>query len=134
MDNLTIEQRKKNMRNIKSSGTEPEKLIMKELKKRNIYFAANVKSLPGKPDIVFRRKHIAVFIDSDFWHGRPNGFVMPATNKEYWENKISSNRARDRKVNRELKKQGWKVLRFWEKDIKKNTDKCINKIIRTLQT
>lgn len=134
MDNLTKEQRNKNMRNIKSVGTLPERLVMKELRSRKIYFAANVSNITGKPDIVFRQKKIAVFIDSDFWHGHPNGYVPPKTNRNYWKKKILRNKERDREVNRELRKQGWKVMRFWEKDIKKNPEKCVLKIVSSLES
>ncbi len=129
MDNLTPEQRRRNMQNIRSSGTRPEVLVMRELRKRKIYFAKHVKTLPGKPDIVFRRKKVAVFIDSDFWHGHPTNFIMPKTNEEYWSNKINSNKKRDRKVTLELQKQGWQVLRIWESDIKADIHKCINEIL-----
>jgi len=134
MDNLTPEQRRKNMQNIRSSGTTPEKLVMRELRKRKIYFAKHAKTLPGKPDIVFRRKKVVVFIDSDFWHGRPGKFVMPKTNTEYWEQKINANRKRDRRVARELRAQDWKVLRIWESDVKADVQRCVNRIVRTLSS
>ncbi len=132
MDNLTKEQRKKNMRNIRSSGTTPEKKVMRELRKRKIYFAKHVSNITGKPDIVFRRKKIIVFIDSDFWHGHPERFIMPKTNTDYWRNKIECNRERDAMVTKELKEQGWTVIRLWEYDIKKNFDYCINLILKAL--
>jgi len=134
MDNLTKEQRRKNMQNIRSTGTTPERLIMKELRKRKIYFAKNVASIIGKPDIVFRRKKIVIFVDSDFWHGHPKRLIMPKTNVEYWENKIFRNKKRDKVVSNFLKKEGWKVIRFWEFDIKKNPQKCINKILKVLKS
>lgn len=132
MDNLSKEHRRKNMRNIRSTGTKPERLIMGELKRRKIYFASYVDSIIGKPDIVFRRKKIIVFIDSDFWHGHPRRCVMPQTNVEYWNNKIARNRKRDRYVNRVLRTDGWTVIRIWEYDIMGNLEKCINNIIKTL--
>src|SRR3990167_8656976 len=82
MDNLTKEQRRKNMQNIRSVGTNPERLIMRELRRRKIYFASHAESITGKPDIVFRRKRIAVFIDSDFWHGHPKRCIMPQKNMD----------------------------------------------------
>tara|TARA_B100001964_G_C13787467_1_gene402970 strand:+ start:120 stop:530 length:411 start_codon:yes stop_codon:yes gene_type:complete len=130
MDNLTKEQRRKNMQNIRSKETTPEKIIFKELRRRRIYFARHVKKLPGSPDIVFRRKRIAVFIDSDFWHGHSKRFTMPKTNADYWERKIMRNKARDIEVNRCLKKANWNVIRIWEYDVKKNTLKCINRILK----
>ncbi|MBI3788656.1 MAG: very short patch repair endonuclease [Ignavibacteriales bacterium] len=121
------------MQNIRSTGTKPERAIMHALRQRKIYFAPHVKSLPGKPDIVFRRKRTAIFIDSDFWHGHPRRFTMPKTNRKYWRAKIKGNKTRDKRVNRELRKQDWKVLRFWEYDIDHHIDKVIRKIISALE-
>ncbi len=132
MDNLTKEQRRKNMQNIRSSGTTPEKIVMRELRKRRIYFAKNVATIVGKPDIVFRRKKVIVFVDSDFWHGHPERFVMPKTNVEYWRQKISRNRDRDSQVTQELQEQGWNVIRIWEYDIKKSIEDCMQKILSAL--
>ncbi|MCZ7609601.1 MAG: very short patch repair endonuclease [Ignavibacterium sp.] len=130
MDNLSPEHRKKNMQNIRSQNTKPERIIMSELKKRKIYFAPYVKSIIGKPDIVFRKKKIIVFIDSDFWHGHPSRFIHPKSNIDYWENKILRNKQRDKLVNKELKKDGWQVIRIWEYNIKNNLNKCLNKILK----
>lgn len=132
MDNLTPEQRKKNMRKIRSHGSLPERIIEKELKKRKIYFAKQVKTIIGKPDIVFRRKKVIVFIDSDFWHKHPKRFTQPKTNVEYWTDKINSNVERDKIVNSELLKSGWTVIRLWEFDIINKTDICINKILKAI--
>jgi len=132
MDNLTKKQRQKNMRNIRSKGTAPEIKVMRELRKRKIYFAKHVDKIIGKPDIVFRRKKIVVFIDSDFWHGHPKRFIMPKTNTDYWSKKISRNKERDIQVTQELNKQGWTVIRLWEYDINKNFNECINKILTAL--
>ena len=126
------EQRRINMQNIKSKNTTPEKIIAKELKKQKIYFAKNVKTIIGMPDFVFRRKKVVVFVDSDFWHGHPKRCIMPKSNRDYWDNKILNNRLRDRKVNKELKLQGWKVVRLWEYDIKKHLDRSMNKILSAI--
>ncbi len=133
MDNLTKEQRRKNMRNIRSSGTTPERMVMRELRKRKIYFAKNVSNIIGKPDIVFRKKRVIVFIDSDFWHGHPERFIMPKTNTDYWQQKISRNKERDIQVTEELKSQGWNVIRLWEHDIKKSFEDSIQKILAALE-
>ncbi len=130
MDNLTPAQRKKNMQNIRSKNTEPERIIMSELRKQKIYFSTHAKNIIGKPDIVFRRKKIAVFIDSVFWHGHPTRFIQPKTNTEYWDNKIKTNKKRDRKVNKTLKSEGWCVIRLWDYDIKRNSRKCLNRILK----
>lgn len=129
MDNLTIEDRKKNMQNIRSSNTKPERIICRKLSHLKIYFVRNSKTVFGKPDIVFRRKKIAVFIDSDFWHCNKKKFKMPKTNRKYWKVKIESNVKRDKLVKRVLKQNGWTVLRFWESSIYNNPDRIIKKII-----
>jgi len=134
MDNLTPEQRRKNMQNIRSQGTKPELAIIKELKRRKIYFAINVKKIYGKPDIVFRRKKIAIFIDSDFWHGHPQRFIMPKTNLDYWKKKLKRNKDRDILVNQKLTEMGWHVIRIWEYDIKKNLEDCVQNIIQTYES
>lgn len=132
MDNLTPEQRRKNMQNIRSEGTRPEQLIAKELRKRKIYFAKNVKTIFGKPDFVFRKKRITVFVDSDFWHGHKKRCIMPKSNCEFWEQKIERNKQRDKAVNRELRRKGWVVIRLWERDIKRDLLKTINKVLNVL--
>lgn len=132
MDNLTKEQRRKNMQHIRSKDTVPERKIMRELKRRKLYFAEHAKGIIGKPDIVFRRKKVIIFIDSDFWHGHPKRFIMPVTNYEYWSNKIARNKKRDRQVTRELRSKGWKVIRLWEYDIKHKFKKSINTILNAI--
>lgn len=133
MDNLTKEQRRKNMQNIRSKGTNPERAVMRELKRRKIYFASHVDSIIGRPDIIFRRKKIAVFMDSDFWHGHPKRCIMPQTNINYWAAKIARNRKHDKEVARCLKQNGWTVIRLWEFDVRNHFDKCIQKILNELK-
>ena len=122
------------MQRIRSSGTTPERKVIQELKRQKVYFAANVLSIYGKPDIVFRRKKTLVFIDSDFWHGNPKRCIMPKSNIEYWQEKILRNKRRDKEVSRKLRLEGWRVIRLWEHQINKNVQKCINRIIRALET
>ena len=132
MDNLTEQQRRICMQNVRSKNTKPELAVMNELKRQKIYFAKHVDKIFGSPDIVFRRKKIVVFIDSDFWHCNPKKFIMPKSNIGYWKKKIERNIKRDRLVNRTLKKDGWKILRFWESEIKADKEKVIKKIKRCL--
>lgn len=126
MDFMTPEQRHRNMCNIKQRNTLPEQVLMKELRKRKIYFTHHCKELPGKPDIVFKRKKVAVFADSDFWHGKAN---LPKSNLEFWSKKFEYNRKHDEEVNKKLKDAGWTVLRFTDKEAKKQTEDCIKKIL-----
>ncbi len=74
--------------------------------------------LPGKPDFAFRAERLLVFVDGCFWHGCAKCYRRPASNRTYWDAKVVRNRKRDRKVTRELKKRGWRVLRVWEHDLK----------------
>lgn len=102
------------------------------LKARKIYFAPHVKTLSGKPDIVFRRKKVAVFIDSDFWHGHPERFIAPKSNVDYWQAKIARNRARDLQVTAELSGKGWTVLRLWELDIRHDFDAQFARVLTAI--
>ena len=133
MDNLTKAQRRKNMQNIKSKGTTPERKLARALRSLGFYFAQNVKTLPGKPDFVFRKKKVAIFVDSDFWHGHPKRFAEPKSNRQYWLPKIARNKNRDKEVTRLLKSRGWKVLRLWEFDVKRNTKQAVNRVLKFLQ-
>lgn len=132
MDNLTPEQRRKNMQNIRAVDTKVELFVARELRKRRIYCARNVKSITGKPDFVFRRKRMVVFVDSDFWHGHPKRCIMPKSNCEYWNQKIERNKMRDREVNQELRKEGWKVIRLWEHDLEQHFKTAFKKILFNL--
>lgn len=132
MDTLTKEKRSELMSKVRCKNSKAELIVFRELRKRKIYFAKHVKKIKGTPDIVFRRKKVVVFIDSDFWHGHPKRGTMPKTNVEYWSNKLKENKERDIKVDEELKKQGWKVIRLWEYDIKRNMEESIEKIISNL--
>ena len=120
------------MQNIRSTGTLPERNVMEALKKKKIYFAAHVAKINGKPDIVFRRKKVVIFIDSDFWHGHPQRCIMPKTNQDYWEKKIARNRERDSKVTEDLQNSGWKVIRLWAYDIKNNFNQSLNIILKSI--
>lgn len=131
MDNLTKEQRHKNMLHIRSSNTKPEIILCKALWHRGIRYRKNYKGLPGKPDIVITRCKIAIFVDGDFWHGKNMDVIdnQIQSNRSYWLPKIRRNKERDEEVNDALTEQGWIVLRFWESDIKKRLESCITKIL-----
>lgn len=130
MDNLTPEQRKKNMRAVKSIDTKIELILRKALWSKGYRYRKNYKKLPGKPDIVFTKYKIAVFCDSEFWHGKnyEESTSRIGTNSDYWKQKIKRNIERDKEVNELLNKEGWTVLRFWEKEIKKELDNCLKQI------
>lgn len=133
MDVLTKKQRHKNMVHIRSKNTKAEVILRKALWYRGLRYRKNYKDLPGKPDIVLTRYKIAVFVDGDFWHARghqDNPGEQVATNKEFWQKKLKDNVERDKEVNDELTEEGWLVLRFWESDIKKHLDDCIDQILQ----
>lgn len=135
MDVLTKEQRRRNMQAIKSSGTKIELILSKALWHKGYRYRKNCKNIYGKPDIVFRKYKLAIFCDSEFWHGKNFNKTIKriGTNKKFWYDKIKNNIARDKKVNKHLKNEGWTLLRFWEKDIVKNIGYCTKKVETTIQ-
>jgi len=122
--------RSENMRRIKSKDTSIEIKLRKELWKKGYRYRKNCKDVIGKPDICFKCQKVAIFCDSEFWHGKylHEKKYIPKTNEDYWISKIERNIERDKEVNTMLKEQGWTVLRFWQKDIEKNLEACISAI------
>lgn len=135
MDDLTPEQRRKNMQAIKSKDTSIEIALRKALWHREIRYRKNYKKLPGKPDIAITKNRIAVFCDSDYWHGYDweNRHQRIKSNREYWIPKIERNMQRDQEVTAQLQEEGWIVLRFWEWQIKKHLDECVCTIIKAVE-
>lgn len=137
MDNLTKEQRHKNMKNIHSKDTKIEIKLRKALWKKGYRYRKNYSKLPGKPDIALTKYKIAVFCDSEFFHGKDWKVLKPrilkGVNSDYWLNKISRNMERDQEVNQKLLFLGWTVIRFWGKDINKNVDECVKVIEETIE-
>ena len=127
-DVLTKEQRSYNMSQIRGRDTKPELLLRKYLFSNGLKGYRVRSRLPGKPDIVFTRYKIAVFVDGCFWHRCPRCFVKPTSNITFWEKKIDGNVRRDKEINKTLRKQGWKVIRFWEHEIKKDLQRCYSRI------
>lgn len=132
MDRLTKEQRRKSMQNIKAQDTTIELKLRKTLWKQGFRYRKNYKKLPGKPDIALTKYKIAIFCDSEFFHGRDWEVLKPrlesGNNSQYWVSKISRNRDRDDEVNKRLLFEGWTVIRFWGKDIVKNAEECVKVI------
>lgn len=132
MDNLTKEQRHKNMKNIHSKDTSIELKLRKALWKNGIRYRKNMNQLPGKPDIVITKYKIAIFCDSEFFHGKDWEVLRPrleqGNNAEYWVKKLKRNMERDDIVNKQLLYEGWTVIRFWGRDIMKDTDQCVKVI------
>ncbi|PVD54097.1 very short patch repair endonuclease [Terrimonas sp.] len=134
MDVLTKEQRRKNMQAIRSKETKDEVLLAKALWQRGHRYRKNDKTVFGKPDLTFKRYKLAIFVDSEYFHGKDWDTEKHRiqTNRDFWWAKIEGNMKRDSRVNEELVKTGWKVLRFWSKEIRKNLANCINKIEENL--
>ena len=135
MDTHTAEQRHKNMQAVKSKDTAIELLLRKELWSRGIRYRKNVKSIIGKPDIAFIKKKVAVFCDSEFWHGFDweHKKTDIKSNRDFWIPKIEKNIARDKEVNDALAADGWIVLRFWGQQIKKDVKACADLIVAALK-
>jgi len=130
----TREKIRRTMQAVKSKGSKIETALIKELSARGHRFRKNDKTVFGKPDLTFKKIKLAIFVDSEFWHGK-NWTVRKydhKSNQDYWFKKIERNIQRDRQVNRTLKKEGWKVLRFWGKDIENKLLLCIKKIEKTI--
>ena len=128
----TKEQISYNMQQVKNKDSKIEVLLRKELWSRGIRYRKNVNRIYGKPDIVFIGKKIAVFCDSEFWHGynweeRKRDFK---SHQEFWIPKIERNMERDLEVTTRLESEGWVVLRFWGNEIKKNAALCADMIER----
>lgn len=128
-DVLTKEQRRKNMQHIRSKDTKIEVLLRKALWHKGIRYRKNYSKIPGKPDIAITKYKIAVFCDSEFFHGKDWEELQPrllkGDNGEFWVKKIGRNRERDEEINKQLEFMGWTVIRFWGNDIKKCLDECV---------
>ena len=135
-DDLTPEQRRRNMQAIRSKDTSIELALRKALWERGIRYRKNYKKLIGKPDIAITKYKSAVFCDSDYWHGYDweNRNQRIKSNRDYWVPKIERNMERDREVTSALQSEGWLVIRFWEWQIKKHLDECVEEVLRTVST
>jgi len=116
------------MSRIRSKNTRVELNFRRFLWKEGLRYRIHYKEMPGKPDIAFPAKKVAVFVDSRFWHGYNWESLEGKLKNEYWKNKIRSNIERDRKVNDQLHHLGWTVIRFWEHEIKSEPEKCVQKV------
>lgn len=132
-DKISTERRSKVMPVIRSKNTAFETAFITLLKhktKRN--FLTHVKQLKGTPDIVFEKTKVCIFLDSDFWHGWQYPRWKHLMKNDFWRDKIEKNRTRDKKNTLLLRKEGWKVLRIWEHQIKNNVETCLKKITASI--
>lgn len=132
MDNLTKQQRHKNMKNIKSKDTKIELKLRKALWQKGIRYRKHYEGLPGKPDIVITKYRIVIFCDGEFFHGynweEQRLRLEKSNNSSYWIKKISRNIERDSAIDKKLSALDWTVVHFWGKYIIKHTDECVKYI------
>ncbi len=131
-DNLTPEQRSFCMSRIKGKDTGLEMRVRSALHRRGLRFRKHVKDLPGKPDVVFRKARVAVFVDGDFWHG----YRFPSWEdkvSDFWKKKINKNRERDAANHRRLRQMEWTVIRLWQHEVEEDFDACIDRILAAVR-
>src|SRR3990167_9289969 len=131
MDKITKEQRSRNMAAIRSKGNQTTEVAFSKLLRTNkiIGWRRHSHRLFGTPDFIFPKSKVAIFIDGCFRHGCSECKTNPKTNAKYWETKIANNQKRDREVKKQLVRKDWKVLRFWEHEIRENPSRIIRKIV-----
>ncbi len=128
-DTLSDEKRSELMSKIRSKGTFFERDFIESLRKNvRLKFSINVASMKGKPDIVFLKQKLCVFLDSDFWHGWQYPRWKRLLKDDFWRDKIEQNRKRDRRNTAFLRRSGWNVLRLWEHKIKMKPADCIQDV------
>jgi len=134
-DVFTKAKRSQVMSRIRGHGNkDTEVALMKLLRIHRVTGWRRKQSLFGKPDFVFGKARVAVFVDGCFWHGCPRHFNTPASNRAFWKKKLAANKARDRRVSRELRNLGWRVVRIWEHDLAKRGAACIRRIKMALSS
>ena len=130
MDVHDSQTRNYNMSQIRSKNRKPEINVRKYLFKKGFRYRLNVKTLPGKPDIVLKKYKTVIFVNGCFWHGHTgcNYFVIPKTRTEWWLKKINNTKIRDRDSINKLEELGWDVITVWECEIKKNSTEILESI------
>jgi DNA mismatch endonuclease, patch repair protein len=124
---MTPEQRSRAMKRVKLKNGSLEKMVQQELRAKGLRFQRHVRKLPGRPDIVFVRERVAVFVDGNFWHG----WRLPAWEHKlspFWREKLRANRARDLRNFCRLRRLGWQVIRLWQHQVKSDLGGCIERV------
>lgn len=120
------------MSRIGSKNTGPELTLRHALFRAGLRgWRCNLGNLPGKPDVVFTRPKLAIFVDGRFWHGHPDYFT-PGKSGQYWDAKIARTQERDRRATAELEELGWTVLRFWDFEVEEDLERCVSLVARAL--
>lgn len=126
---------RKRMSKVRLKNGKAETILAKKIWHKGYRYRRNYKKLPGSPDVSILRYRVAVFVDGEFWHGE-NWEERKAKlkhNREYWIEKIEENMARDKRVDAQLQELGWIPIHFWEKQVLKNTDECVNTILELIK-
>lgn len=130
------------MSSVRSRDTKPELWLRAALRAAGLRFSLYPDNLPGRPDFVFLRERVVVFVDGDFWHGHQwqlrgltslSSQFRGSPNRAYWIRKITRNVERDAKVTRALRRRGWSVVRIWESDLKRNPEGSVRRVHRALE-
>lgn len=121
------------MSNVKLKGDTAETILAKTIWHLGIRYRKNYKTLPGSPDIAITKHKLAIFVDGEFWHGKDWEYKKKKKklkkNRDYWIEKIEENMERDKRNDELLKQSGWIPIHFWEKEVLKDTEKCVDKIL-----
>jgi DNA mismatch endonuclease, patch repair protein len=121
------------MSRVRSEGSKIERIIEAELRKASVNYTAHPAGVFGRPDFIIKDNKIAIFCDSDFWHGYRAGRKRLSQYPPFWREKIAKNKVRDIRVNRILSKEGWSILRFWGHQIQRHPDRCVSVILRAAE-
>lgn len=132
-DQFSAEKRSSIMSSVGSKDTEPEVVLRKHLWHNGLRYRIHESIADTKPDLVFRGAQIAVFVDGCFWHGCPEHYSEPESNKDLWREKLERNQARDRRDDRKLTEAGWTVIRVWECEVRNELEEAAGRIERAVR-
>ncbi len=132
-DDRSPSDRSDTMRRVRSRDTSCELALRRELHRRGLRYSLR-RTLPGKPDVIFVRAKVALFVDGCFWHGCPTHCRRPSSNTTYWNAKIDRNMARDQRVTGELAREGWRVIRLWEHEVRESPARCAARVARVVRS
>ena len=111
------------MAHIRAKDTKPELIVRSMVRRMGYRFRLHRRDLPGAPDLVFPRLKAVIFVHGCFWHGCPLHGTTPSTRRSYWAPKLAANKARDRRIERSLRRRGWRVMRIWEHSVRRDPDR-----------
>lgn len=120
--------RSQQMARIRGRHTAPERALRQGLWRAGLRYRLHARTSAGRPDLLFRSRKVAVFIDGCFFHGCPEHYVRPRSNADFWARKLATNVIRDRRQTLELEQQGWTVLRFWEHEVYDSPDVLVARV------